>query len=230
MNPKLLEVCGSLARASVVLDATRQVVANGERPTPTTVGALLPETKYPGLGEVGQDECDAAFEVIEAEAEAHAASLNAEQPAEVSHNADTDQASREQAEPAPTISRDEALENLRQAHIALANARAAVLTLTNKRQAARTALSEAISCWQSGLPRVTREQAVRDAIATHQMTRAERAAPPPSGPSYWDRVKSYGAGGDGNEWARKQHVNGGNMRGAFPRQALGRRVKVPSQQ
>ena len=192
----------------------------GERPTPATVGARLPEARFPNIGEIGQDECDAAFQQLDEEAQAHAASL--EQPAtdEAQPPADVPQ-----AEPAAPVDRDAALEALRLSHVALANARAAVITATNKRKTARSNLADAVSAWQSGLPRMTRDQAAREVIATHQATRGQRAAAPRVGPSYWDRVKGYSAGGDANDFARKLHQRGGNMRGAYPKSAMGRVVK-----
>ncbi|HUI12980.1 MAG TPA: hypothetical protein VL048_05865 [Xanthobacteraceae bacterium] len=187
---KLIELSGEL-RASAIMMAARECVANGERVTPATLRARLPEARFPNLGEIGEDEAEAAFAIIEAEAEQHAATFEAEQPAEqqAAPQADTPQPE------APTMPPAEAVENLRLASVALANARAAVTTATNLRNRARERLASAVQAWQTGMPRMTRDQAAREVIATYQATRAEQVRSIQPGPSVIDRVAANQRGG-----------------------------------
>lgn len=188
---KLLELSGEF-RGLAILNAARECVAAGERVTPTTLQARLPEAKFPGLTDIGEDEAEAAFELIEQEADQHAASL--EQSTEPAAQEGEPQAETAQPE-APTISRDEAIENLRLAQVALANARAAVIGATNKRNKARERLSACVMAWQVGLPRMTRDQAVKESIASYQATRAEQQRRPTPGPSLVDRIAANQRGG-----------------------------------
>lgn len=202
----LFELSGAL-RGSAILSAARECVDAGERVTPDTLKARLPDEKFPNFGDVGEDEAAAAFELIEQQAEAHAATLEAESSQAASP--DTAPADHAEAAPmeAPTISPDEARENLRLASVALANARAAVIGATNRRNAARERLAACVTSWQTGLPRMTREQAVRESIASYQATREQQHRRPTPGPSVIDRFAmatrggNYGAGG-GNSFRR----------------------------
>lgn len=206
---KLIELSGSL-RAAAIMSAAHEVIGDGLAVTPATLKARLPDARFPNFGDVGEDEAQAAFEAIEQEAEQHAASLEAEQPAEPE--------AEPQAEPqpeAPTLAPTEAVENLRLAHVALAEARAAVQTKTNRRNAARELLSAAVMAWQTGLPRVTRDQAVKEAIASFQAEKAERVQTMTCGPSVIDRQAFFGKGGTANDFARKQ-MRTGYRRGALP--------------
>jgi hypothetical protein len=178
--------------ATAIIMAARECAAAGERVNAKTLKARLPEARFPGLGDIGEDESAAAFEIIEQEAEAaYARTLEAEQPAE------------QQAEPqgeapqpeAPTLSPTEAVENLRLAHVALADARAAVTTATNVRNRARERLASAVTQWQMGLPKMDRTTAVHESIASYQATRAEQVRRVQPGPSIIDRVAANQRGG-----------------------------------
>lgn len=208
--------------AAAIMIAARECVANGERVTSATIKARLPEAKFPGLGEIGNDEAQAAFEAIEQEAERHAASLEADAPAEP---ADEPQEPQPEAANVPTLSPDEAREYLRLAHVALAEARAAVTTKTNVRNRAREVLANAVQAWQTGMPKMTREQAVRESIASFQQDRANHVQSSSTpGPSRVDRTAFYSKGGDAGDFARKQMRRGGYHRGAYPSQARGQRL------
>jgi hypothetical protein len=127
-------------------------------------------------------------------------------------------------------------DDLRKRGLALADEcaslRGRLRTLTEQRQRARQRLSESLSAFMRGVgPRVTPEANARNFIRASQQERADRAAgrsSPPApivpGPSYEDRSRAWQ--GDSDTFARKQHRNGGNSRGAYPRSMLGH--KLPS--
>lgn len=190
----LFELSGT-KRGGAILNAVHQVVAKELRPTPETVHAELPEAMFPGFNAdpPAQDEIDAAMAMIEAQAAEHVASLEADAPAE--QQAEPQAETSDKPEIHPTLSASEAVENLRLAHVALAEARAAVLTATNRRAKCREVLSLAVTAWQTNMPRMSREQAAREVIATYQETRAEQHRQTTPGPSLVDRISAAQRGG-----------------------------------
>lgn len=212
MSNSLFEISGE-KRGRAILDAVHIVVAKEQRPTVERVHAELPEVMFPGFtaDPPGQDEIDAAMTLINEQAEQHAASL--EQPASSTESAEGSTAV-EQPE-APTLAPDQAREYLRLANIALANARARVLTATNKRAVARGHLADCVGAWQSGLPRISRDQAVKEAIASFQQDRANRVQAVTCGPSVIDRQAFFSKGGTASDFLRKQ-MRTGYRRGALP--------------
>lgn len=190
----LFEISGE-KRGRAILNAVNAVIAKEQRPTPLSVHAELPEQTFPGFlaDPPGQDEIDAAMALIEEQAAQHVATL--ERLVE-SETADADSVpEQETVGIVSAVAPDEARENLRIAHVALAKARAAVTTATNKRNAARGRMANAVTAWQTGLPRMTREQAVRESIASYQATRAEQVQHFKPGPSVIDRVAANQRGG-----------------------------------
>jgi pyruvate/2-oxoglutarate dehydrogenase complex dihydrolipoamide acyltransferase (E2) component len=81
----------------------------------------------------------------------------------------------------------------------LANARVAVITAGNVERNARTKLAQAVTEFQNGFPKVTRDQLMRDMIASEQERKAaghpsQRQGRP--GNSEVDRSAFYGRGGN----------------------------------
>jgi hypothetical protein len=201
----LFEISGDM-RGGVILAAVQRIVHEERRPTPAEIDAICRD--LPGWSDCGDDECAAALEMIDQAAEAHAATLEAEQlPQDVSTEPQAEKATDEPG-PLPPVDRDAALATLKQAERALADARGTVTALTHKRQELRGRLADAIMAWTSGLPKMTHTQAVKEAVATHQATRAERAGRSQPGPSRIDRERFYSQGGDGNDFLRKQMGRG----------------------
>jgi hypothetical protein len=187
----LFEISGE-KRGRAILNAVHIVVAKEQRPTPESVHAELPEAMFKGFDAdpPGEDEIAAAMELIEQQAAEHVASL--EQPGETIREQTPDEPAQPEA---PTLPPDEARENLRLANLTLANARTNLLACTNRRNAARGRLADAVAAWQSGLPRISRDQAVKEAIASYQATRAEQQRRPTPGPSMVDRIAASQRGG-----------------------------------
>lgn len=188
----LFEISGAM-RGNAILGAVRMIASKEQRPTVERVHAELPEVMFPGFDAEppDDDEIAAAMEIISAEADQHVAAL--ERPGE--QQAEPEAAAPQAEPPAPTTSPSEAAENLRLAHVALANARAAVTRATNVRGRCREALSRAVLAWQTGLPQMTRTEAVRESIASYQQTRGEQVRRPTPGPSVIDRVAANQRGG-----------------------------------
>jgi hypothetical protein len=212
----LFEISGDI-RGNMILNAVRQIVSEARRPTPAEVDAICKD--LPGWTECGSDECQAALDMLDELADQHVAALTNEAEMNAAPSAESEPSAHVGEETnTPSIDPAEAQECLRLARIALANARAAVLTATNVRNRCRTRLSELIQQWQTGLPKISREQAAKEAIATFQAVKqanAEAGLPParkhvPN--SYFDRMGAYGHG-DATTFLRKQMGRGGKRFG-----------------
>jgi pyruvate/2-oxoglutarate dehydrogenase complex dihydrolipoamide acyltransferase (E2) component len=132
------------------------------------------------------------------------------------------EAASEPAEPEapPTPATPDAIEAATVRRIAadqsLANARVAVLTAGNDERAARTKLAQAVTEFQSGFPKITRESLMRDYVQSEQARKAAGHVSQPQGrpgKSVVDRIAFYGRGGN--------PARGDYRRGAFPSQAKG---------
>lgn len=214
----LLEVCDdNVLRAGAIRGVVAQIVSEERRPTTAEVDSIC--ARLPNFGTVLQVEVDAAMAEIEAAAEAHAASL--EQPA--GNDAEMNTAPNAESEPSaavgeemsvPTLDRDAAIERLRLLQITLADARAAVMKLTTLRNAQRGRVADALQAWVSGMPKLSRTEAAKQAIRTFQADKqrlADAGLPPTAKHvpnSYFDRVGSYGHG-DATTFLRKQMRRGG---------------------
>jgi hypothetical protein len=233
----LYELSG-LKRGRAILQAVHQVIAKELRPTPETVHAELPEARFEGFNAdpPGQDEIDAAMALIEEQAEQHAASLDQQSPQEaVIDPAEPERMDTTASADTSSSSPDEARENLRQAHIRIANASAALTTAVNRQAIARSRLSDAVQAWQTGKPKITRDELMRDYIRSEQAKKlaiAEgRLSPreaPRIGPSVIDRVAAAQRGGPA-AWGNFRR-NGSLVKGGLnfdPRK--GPVAKLPSQ-
>jgi len=127
---------------------------------------------------------------------------------------------RDVAEPEAPPATPEAIERATARRLAadhaLANARVAVIGAQNTERDARGKLAKAVSAFQSGFPPITREQLMRDMIASEQARKAAGHTSHPQsrpGKSVVDRVAFYGRGGN--------PARGDYRRGAFPSQAFG---------
>lgn len=228
---KLIEISGAM-RGAAILSAVKQIVSEERRPTPAEIDSMCRHLK--GWEPTGDDEVSAAMELLDEQAEAHAASLpgndaetNAAPNAE---NAPTAAVGEEMNTPA--MDPAEALEALRLAHVALANARAAVIGATNRRNAARARLSDEVQSWQVGMPRVSKEQALRDVVRTGQIVKANgggRHSGRP-GPSRIDMERFYQGKGDGNDFLRKQMRRGAKRFGRGDVMTAKGIMKLPSEQ
>jgi hypothetical protein len=124
------------------------------------------------------------------------------------------------AEPEAPPATPDQIETATQRRIAadqsIANARVAVIAAGNVERAARAKLAEAVTTFQNGFPKVTREQLMRDMIASEQERKAAGNPLRPQGrpgKSAVDRTAFYGRGGN--------PARGDYRRGAFPSQAKG---------
>jgi hypothetical protein len=118
--------------------------------------------------------------------------------------------------PATPEAIDAAIVRRNKAEQGLANARVAVTVAGNAERAARAKLAEAVTTFQNGFPKVTREQLMRDVIASEQERKAAGHPLQPQGrpgKSAVDRQAFYGRGGN--------PARGDYRRGAFPAQAKG---------
>jgi len=165
----LIELCGSEARALMILNAVRRIVAEERRPTPAQVDSVCRD--LPDWSECGQDECDAALALLIEQTDRDMQNRFA---AEAGPPVSVEGQPVAEAEPT-TASRDDALANLNAADAALAAARSALVVATRERDALRAKLATILMSWQRNLPVVTKEQALREVIATTQMVRAQRA-------------------------------------------------------
>jgi hypothetical protein len=122
----------------------------------------------------------------------------------------------EPAQPPPPEAIEAAVTRRNKAEQDLANARVLQITEDNQERALRGDLAKAVSAFQSGFPPITREQLMRDVIASEQERKAAgHPSRPQSGPgkSVVDRVAFYGRGGN--------PARGDYRRGAFSSQAKG---------
>lgn len=124
----------------------------------------------------------------------------------------------EQREP-PTMSREDANVAVQNAERALFYARRGLADAVTAQKAARGALSQAVMTWQrGGTPQPTREQLQRDYIASEQQRKMNGIITrqmPKGGPSVIDQHAAYSAGGDANQFARKQMKFGSHHRATF---------------
>jgi hypothetical protein len=122
----------------------------------------------------------------------------------------------EPAPPADPAAIDAAVTRRNKAEQDLANARVLQITEDNQERALRGDLAKAVSAFQSGFPPITREQLMRDVIASEQERKAAGHPSRPQsrpGKSVVDRVAFYGRGGN--------PARGDYRRGAFASQAKG---------
>lgn len=143
------------------------------------------------------------------------------------------------AEPAPKMTRAEAMAELhtRQEAIVIAKKRLAMAQARQNR--ARAAVANAVMEWQGEAP--TAQEIKRcelDAINATRRLEAEGGNHASMDPKYWDRfAKATGTRGSANDFARSfpagLHGDGrgvkGNRRGSYPASAFGRRIKPPSE-
>lgn len=138
---------------------------------------------------------------------------------------------------APTMSRNEAVMMVQDAQNNLLGARRALGDAMATQKAARAVMAAAVMAWQrGGAPQPTREQLQRDYIASEQQRKldgvAHRRQLTP-GPSVIDQHAAYSAGGDANQFARKQMKYGSHHRAVYINgkwERPGKRgAKVPSQ-
>jgi hypothetical protein len=206
---------------------------------PITVEALAP--LLPDNFDLGEDDLELYRErhPIEAEptpAQHEAAAMvqslmsaepiefeGAPEPTPEATNAPAPEAVAESAEPEPPAPAtpeqvESAVTRRNRAEQKLANARVAVLSAQNAERAARGKLAEAVTTFQNGFPKVTREQLARDVIASEQARKAAGHTLQPQGrpgKSAVDRIAFYGRGGN------PAGGGGAYRRGAFPAQAKG---------
>ena len=205
----LFELSG-VARGGAILNATKLIVSQERKPTPAEINSICKD--LPGWEACLPEECEAAMAMLDALADQHVAALTKEagQPAGAAEQP-ADATAENSAVEAPAIDGPTALENLRLAHVALAECRANIIRLTNLRQAARADLATHIGHWQSGLPRKTKEQALREVNETTRMVRAQgggnKYAGRP-GPSRIDQERFFQGKGDANDFLRKQLARG----------------------
>jgi hypothetical protein len=204
--------------------------------TPLTVEALAPF--LPDTFDLGEDDLQVYRDAHPLEFDADAPAEPAEfKPIKISKPGD------QPPTPAPVFSAETiqlALQCKIAADQALADARVLQMTEDRQERELRAKLAEAVAAFQSGFPKVTRDQLMREFIASEQQRRAggvpQRQAQSRPGKSYFDRSRFYGARGDANDMARQSaplteaqarkiggHGPGtkGNARGAFPKHMLG---------
>jgi hypothetical protein len=122
----------------------------------------------------------------------------------------------EPAPPADPAAIEAAVSRRNKAEQDLANARVLQITEDNTERALRGDLAKAVGAFQSGFPPITREQLMRDVIASEQERKAAGHPSRPKsqpGKSVVDRVAFYGRGGN--------PARGDYRRGAFSSQAKG---------
>ena len=184
---------------------------------PLTVDALkdfFPPDFDLGLDDL-QPHIDAAATAIEFEGEPEALPPQARAVAAANVAAEP-VATEPEAPPATPEAIERATVRRLAADQALANARVAVISAQNVERDARGKLAKAVGAFQSGFPQITREQLMRDMIASEQARKAAGHTSHPQsrpGKSVVDRVAFYGRGGN--------PARGDYRRGAFPSQAFG---------
>lgn len=104
--------------------------------------------------------------------------------------------------------------------LAALNARAGELRgkifgAARRRVEARTDLDGALTAWKVGRPRISRDSLIRDFLKNSAAERARQAtgdadmpSAPTPGPSVIDKSCAWGAGGNANDFTRKQMRNG----------------------
>lgn len=203
----LFKISGEL-RGNAILNAVKTIVALEQRPTPESVLAQVVFLRGFAEDPPDQNEINAAMDLLNEQAEQHAAGL--EQPADAT--AVPDDTSTNVPQPkAPTLSRDDALASLNAANAALAAARTAVSVATHKRNDMRAALAIKLQEWVQGYPTMTHRQALQEVIETTRATRHQRANQPQRhiANSYFDRVGAYRNMGTGEDHLRSRMVRGG---------------------
>lgn len=112
--------------------------------------------------------------------------------------------------PAPTAEEIAAAEQrVRDSHTALAERRVSLIQAQGVERVARDKLGKVLGSFQAGFTPVSRDQLMRDYIASEQHAKAMRKAgmsPTPQGrpgKSYFDRTRFYGARGDAADFARQ---------------------------
>ena len=204
----LLELSGSPARAGAILSAVRKISEEHKRkPTLAEINAACKDLH--GWDPCERDELEAALSMLDAQADAHVASL-----AEPAAEPETEQPAAAAAiEPQP-VDREQLVENLRLSRLALANARAALIGAQNRRSAARERLATCIQQYQVGLPRVSHLEAARDVQMTSRLVRAQGGGPYRGrpGPSAYDRERFYSAGGDATTFLKQNFLRRGGKR------------------
>lgn len=233
----MYEFSGNVLRDAAVHNAALECAVDG---VPTSYGNLLERVPFDDLGD---DEAQAINEFLTGEAtrapqpvEAADESLRETwPPGDVSmlvQAAATFSGDLAPAEPfagpaEPT--REECNARGVELQTKLNAARAAVITLQQKLRDARGVAAKAVTEWQTGFRPITREQLVRQHIASEQQRKQDlkdgKIPPkqmPRVGNSYFDRAGAYGQG-DASTFARKRMQRGG-QRGAFPPNMRGRTV------
>jgi hypothetical protein len=210
-----LEALSGKDRARAIMAVVRDLVHEQQRITTAAIDSRC--LLLPHWSECGEDEATAALAVIEAEASAHVAKLEAEaaptdQPEALSpDNTYSEPAPAEQPQP---IDRDAVLSAMNESIRLREAARASYNFAIRKRQELRGKLADLLAEWQTGLPKMTREQAAREVMAATRATRAQnRQLGGVPGPSRHDQERFWRTHGDttGYGFLRKQ-VGRGNRR------------------
>jgi hypothetical protein len=204
------ELTGEPIRSQAILTIVKEALAEGD----ASMAAVSLKTARFGdtFGELGADELAAAVAMLK--------------PDDVTNVKPVEPEPEVEPETEPQITRDQANAELRERHELLHMARRDRMVAETAQRLAREKLAQAISEWTAGGP--TPDAIRRNELAAINRDRGNKAAPRSQpGPSYVDRFAAATAGGDGNDFVRKQHRYGGYRRGSMA--ASQRRPKLPSE-
>jgi hypothetical protein len=212
-----LEAISGKDRARVILATVHGLIRDEQRLTAAAVDAQC--FMLPHWTECGDDELAQAQAVIDAEANAHVAQLEAEAANVVEDiMGDTMKATTPiPPEQPPTIDKDTALASLNESIRLREAARTALNVAVRKRQELRGKLADLLQEWSTGLPKISHRDALMEVVRTQQLTKAERQEATRPGPSAWDRQAYYSTGrGSAPAFVQSRMRNGGNRRGSLP--------------
>lgn len=201
---------GNEVRDGMLREAIEAVQAAGEPVTLEAVAARLPGD----------------FDADRSELDAMLAAMTPPDRA-VGANAPTARSDKSVPKSVPTMA--ELQERIVKLNNDLSQARGDVLTLQSSLRTARERLAMAITSFQTGFAKVTREQLMREHIAGEQQRKARgeslnmRGQSRP-GPSVVDSAAFYSRGGSANRGYGPKW-----RRGAFDASQYGRRLTVPSE-